>query len=102
DSLFEDIDTPEISALNEYMKLLDNKASKEEKLSFMEDHREVDWEKIEKNKDGTVGKGKLNNYLKDVQASYEFEEDSLGYILSSVQAMKDEESENNKEIKDLE
>lgn len=102
DSLFEDIDTPEIFAINQYMKLLDNKANKEEKLNFMEDHKEVDWEKIEKNKDGTVGKGKLNNYIKDVQASYEFEEDSLGYILSSVQAMKDEESENNKEIKDLE
>jgi type I restriction enzyme M protein len=102
DQVFQDIDTPQIAAMNLYIELLDNKATKEEKLNFMANHKEVAWEKIEKNKDGTVGKGKLNAYYKEVQASHDFEEDSLGYILTSVLAMKDEESNNNKEIKELE
>lgn len=99
--LFEDIDSPELSTLNAYLNLLDQKAKKDEKLEFIENHSEINWDKIEKNKDGTVGKGKLNDYLKQVQASHNFEEDSLGYILSSAINLKDEESANNKELKEL-
>lgn len=99
--IFEDIDNEEIASIKEYLKLLDNKAKKEEKLDFIKNHSEVNWARIEKNKDGTVGKANLNNYYKEVQQEYQFEEDSLGYILSKVQELKDEESENNKEAREL-
>ncbi len=100
--IFSEIETPEIKGIKEYIDLLDNKAKKDEKLDFMKNHTEVNWEKIEKNKDGTVGKTKLNNYYSELQKVYEFEEGSLGYILSTAQALRDEESENKKIIKELE
>lgn len=99
--IFQDIDTPEIAGIKAYLELLGNRAKKAEKIEFIKNHPEVDWDKIEKNKDGTVGKGKLNEYYASVQASYEFEEDSYGYILSAAQTLKDEESANNKESKEL-
>lgn len=101
DEVFQDIDTPEITGIKDYLNLLDNRAKKAEKEEFMISRQEVNWDKIEKSKDGTVSKSNMNNYYKTVQAAYEFEEDSYGYILSSAQALKDEESENNKEIKEL-
>lgn len=99
--VFQDIATPEITAIKDYLTLLVNRASKADKLAFMEGHKEVDWDKVAKNKDGTVGKTNLNSYYASLQASFEFEEDSYGYILSSAQALKDEETKNNKEARDL-
>lgn len=101
DELFQDIDTPEINGIKDYLELLDNRANKAEKVDFMKKHQEVNWGQIEKSKDGTVSKANMNNYYKMVQANYEFEEDSFGYILSNAQALKDEESANNKEIRTL-
>src|SRR5699024_1048562 len=102
DQLFGEVDTPEITALNDYLELLSNRASKDEKLNFMSDHPEVDWDAIPKNKDGTVGVSNARNYFQEVQTAFEFEEDSFGYILTKVMALRDEESRNNKAIKDME
>lgn len=99
--VFQDIDTPEISGIKAYLELLGNRAKKAEKVEFMRNHKEINWELIEKSKDGTVSKSNMNNYYKTVQAAYEFEEDSYGYILSAAQTLKDEESANNKESKEL-
>ena len=101
DKLFHDIYTPEITGIKAYLELLENRAKRAEKEEFMRNHNEIDWEKIEKSKDGTVTKANMNNYYKTVQADYQFEEDSYGYILSTAQALKDEESANNKEAKEL-
>lgn len=43
----------------------------------------------------------MNRYYKTVQATYPFAEDSYGYILSTAQALKEEESANNKEARKL-
>lgn len=99
--IFQDIDTPEIAGIKAYLELIGNRAKKAEKVEFMRNHKEINWELIEKNKDGTVSKSNMNNYYKTIQASYEFEEDSYGYILSAAQTLKDEESANNKESKEL-
>lgn len=99
--VFQDIDTPEIAGIKAYLELIGNRAKKAEKVEFMRNHKEINWELIEKNKDGTVSKLNMNNYYKTIQASYEFEEDSYGYILSAAQTLKDEESANNKESKEL-
>ncbi len=101
DELFENIETPEIAGIKAYLELLDNRAKKPEKEAFMRNHPEINWDRIEKSKDGTVSKPNMNNYYKAVQAAYEFEEDSYGDILSKAQALKDEESANNKEAKEL-
>lgn len=101
DEAFKDIDTSEITAIQSYLDLLERGATKADKEDFMSRHREVNWDKVEKNKDGTVGKGKMLKYYREVQGAYEFEEDTFGYILSKAQSLKDEDSKNNKEIKKL-
>lgn len=101
DELFQDIDTPEITGIKAYLELLENRAKRAEKEEFMRNHNEIDWNKIEKSKDGTVSKANMNKYYNTVQAAYQFEEDSYGYILSTAQNLKNEDSENNKEIKAL-
>lgn len=101
DEVFQEIDSPEISGIKAYLDLLDNRAKKAEKEDFMKNHPEVHWDQIEKSKDGTVSRSNMNAYYKAVQTAYEFEEDSYGYILSTAQALKDEESANNKEMKGL-
>lgn len=101
DELFEVIETPEIAGIKAYLELLDNRAKKPEKEAFMRNHPEINWAGIEKSKDGTVSKSNMNNYYKTVQGAYEFEEDSYGDILSKAQALKDEESANYKEAREL-
>lgn len=101
DKLFHDIDTPEITGIKAYLELLENRAKRAEKEEFMRNHTEINWDKIEKSKDGTVSKANMNNYYKTVQADYQFEEDSYGYILTTAQNLKNEDSENNKEVKIL-
>lgn len=101
DEVFKDIDTPQITAIKDYLELLDSRATKAEKEEFMKNRREINWDKIEKSKDDTVSKASMNNYYKVVQAAYKFEEDSYGYIISTAQALKDEESANNKEARAL-
>lgn len=101
DEILKNIDTEEIRIIKKYLNLLDNKSKKNEKLDFIKNHNEVKWDIIEKSKDGTVSKNNMNDYYKSIQTSYKFEEDSLGYILSQAKNLKDEESENNKEIKIL-
>jgi type I restriction enzyme M protein len=71
--IYADVDSPEIKTLNEYIALLDNKATKPEKLAFVENHGEVDWQKIETNKDGTYGKKKVNSYLQSLRADVDFD-----------------------------
>ena len=70
---YADVDSEEIRILNEYIALLDNKANKSEKLAFIEAHTEVDWQKIEANKDSTYGKVKVNAYLQTLRAGFEFD-----------------------------
>ncbi|WP_459540661.1 type I restriction-modification system subunit M [Negativicoccus succinicivorans] len=101
EELFEEIDTPEITGIKDYFYLLDTRAKKEEKETFMRDHPEIHWEQIPKSKDCTVTRANMNRYYKTVQAAYEFAEDSYGYILSAAQALKEEESTNNKEARKL-
>ncbi len=62
---FEDIETPEIRAINELLVLLANKAKKPEQEQFVQAHPEVQWAKIEANKNGTFAVGKVKAYLNE-------------------------------------
>jgi type I restriction enzyme M protein len=69
---FEEIETPEIRAINELLELLANKAKKPEQEQFVQAHPEVQWAKIEANKNGTYAVGKVKAYLKTLQANFTF------------------------------
>lgn len=95
DEIFKNTQTKEINAIKEYLNL----TKKDEKLEFINNCNEINWQNIEKSKDGTISKKNMNEYYKNLQNTHKFEEDSLGFILNSALNLKDEESNNNKEIK---
>jgi type I restriction enzyme M protein len=91
--IYGDIESEEINALYAYVELLDNKAKKPEKLEFIKTHKEVQWSKIEVNKDDTYSKTKVNNYLRELQSEFSFPEDSFEAKLVRVSELMAEESE---------
>lgn len=96
---FEEIETPEIRAINELLELLGNKAKKPEQEQFVQAHSEVQWAKIEANKNGTYAVGKVKAYLKTLQANFTFAEDSLEAKLFQVEDLLAQEKELKAEIK---
>ena len=85
------ISSPEIRGLEEYLKLLDRKAKKQEKLAFIENHSEVSWKEMEPNKDGTYGKTKVASYIGKLKLSVGFPVDSFEYVLAQAKELLDEE-----------
>ena len=101
DAIYDEVTSPELEELKAYMKLLDAKAKKDEKLDFINKHNNIAWDEIEKSKDGTVSKTNITKYYKSIQAKYKFEEDSFADILLRATALKDEDSNNSKEMREL-
>lgn len=96
---FEEIETPEIRAIHELLVLLANKAKKPEQEQFIQAHPEVQWAKIEANKNGTFAVAKVKAYLKTLQANFTFAEDSLEAKLFQVEDLLAQEKELKAEIK---
>ena len=96
---FEEIETPEIRAIHELLVLLANKAKKPEQEQFVQAHPEVQWAKIEANKNGTFAVAKVKAYLKTLQANFTFAEDSLEAKLFQVEDLLAQEKELKAEIK---
>jgi len=94
-----DIETPEIRALQELLKLIDSKAKKPEQVQFVQAHPEVQWANIEAKKDGTYAAAKIKAYLKTLQANFTFAEDSLEAKLLQVEDLLAQEKQLKSEIK---
>lgn len=101
DAIYDEVTSPELEELKAYMKLLDDRAKKDEKLDFINKHNNIAWDEIEKSKDGTVSKANITKYYKSLQAKHKFEEDSFADILLRATALKDEDSNNAKEMREL-
>ncbi len=87
------VETDETRTLGDYLDLLDAKAKKPEKLAFIAEHSEVDWSKIEANKDGTFGKAKVNACLTILRSSFEFPKGTFAHKLLSASTLLGEEKE---------
>ena len=85
------ISSPAIHDLEEYLKLLDRKAKKQEKLAFIEKHPEVSWQEMESNKDGTYGKAKVASYIRKLKLAVGFPIDSFEYVLAQAKELLAEE-----------
>ena len=97
--IYADVETEEITALTEYLALLDNKAKRPEKLSFIANCEKVDWQEIAANRDGTYGKANINKYIKQLQSAVTYSEDSYENKIVSINALLNEEAELKKAIK---
>ncbi len=97
--IYGDIDSPELSALEGYMDLLDAKADKAAKLQYIAAHAEVNWAQIEGS--SPYAKGKAIAYLKELQSAYTFAEDSFEAKMVNAEKLMNEEKNVKKEVKEL-
>ena len=94
DEILQDVESEEINALNKYMTM-----PKKEQLAFIKTCTDVDWDVIEKNKDGSCKKPSLTNRIQQLKMEYEFLEDSYERKLLSALRLSDEESAARRSVK---
>lgn len=97
--IFADVESEEINGLKSYLLLLDNKAKKPEKLDFINSNKQVNWENIDANKDGTYGKGNVNKYMVALQTQFKFPEDSFENKMVKAASLLQEEKDLKSQIK---
>ena len=90
-----DVDSEEISALKDYLKL----SKKEEKEEYIQNTSEVSWTSMITAKDGTYSKAVVNNRIKQLQMEYAFDEDTLENKLTTALRVMEEERLLKKTIK---
>jgi type I restriction enzyme M protein len=98
--LYKDIEMPELTALREYVALLDSKGNKKEKIEFISNHAEVNWRAISINASGTYNKKDVMIYISSIRANYEFPKESFASKLSSAAMLLEEEKDLKKKIKE--
>lgn len=75
--IFDDVSSPEIVELKKYLAMVQDKTGKSDLLDFISTCRVVNWEKMDKSKNGTYAKKAVTQYLKELQQNFTFEEDSF-------------------------
>lgn len=93
--ILQDVENDEIVAIKEYLKL----SKKKEKLNYIANCRDVQWNVIEFGQDGTCKKGSLTNHIKELQLMHKFPEDTFEGKLVMVQKLMDEENQAKKDLK---
>lgn len=92
----EDITDPEITSLATYKEL----KKKDEKLSFVAVHPEVDWEAMEQVKNGTYSAAIINKRIATLVDNYEFADGSWEYKVKSAIALLEQEKNLKVELKE--
>lgn len=93
------VENDEINTLQTYLELLAKKATKSEKLAFMEAKPSVNWKEMAANNDGTIGKPKVEAYIFSLQCAFDFPEDSFTCKLMKATELLSEEKELKDQIK---
>ena len=97
--IFADVESEEINALKGYLTLLENKAKKPEKEDYIKTHNEIDWLKMEANKDGTFANSAVNKYLIELQSNFTFPDASFEGKMVKTSSLLSEEKELKSQIK---
>lgn len=96
--IYEEADTPELAALDNYIVLFDRKEKKAEKLQYILDHKEVKWDGIEG--DAPYTKNRVLAYKKKLQKTFSFPEDSFEAKIVKADELMDEEKRVKKEVRE--
>ena len=95
--ILQDVVSPEISALQEYLTI----SKKSDKTDFIESHENVNWYAMQPSKDGTYSKTVVNKYIKALQMKYEFPENSAERCITAAVMLLDEVKEIKREVKEM-
>lgn len=98
--IFGDVESEEINGLKGYLKLLNDRAKKPDKMKFIQAHQLVWWREMEANKDGTYGRTTVNKYLFQLQSEFEFPEGSFDSKLVRTSSLLTEEKKVKAEVKE--
>lgn len=80
------VETEELSALNDYMSLLEQKPKKTDKVEYVKKIHVVNWKLIEISKDGTYSKKAVQRRINDIRFGYQFPKDSTEALLVKISA----------------
>ena len=94
EEIMNEVSTPETEILQNYLRI----SKKTEKLKFIEEYKEINWEKMILNKDGTYGKKEVNKYIADIKSTKTFEKGSYESIVVKTNALIAEEGLLKKDI----
>jgi len=97
--IFTDVESEEINALKGYLALLDNKAKKIEKETYINAYKQVVWAKMAANKDGTFSKTAINKYMVELQSAFTFPDDSFESKMVRTGSLLSEEKELKAQVK---
>lgn len=83
----ENVTTPEIETLRSYP------SNKKDKELFVTKHTEINWNSVEKDKNGGYGRTQINALIRDLQMQYPFSEDSYEARIKEVALLIEEEKQ---------
>lgn len=96
-----ELTSPEIERLNEYIKLLESKANEITQKSYIEEHKEVQWQEIKPNAKGLYNKTEVEKYVKRLKSLLSFESETLEDKINRASTLLVEEKELKLKIKEL-
>jgi len=94
--MMDEISTSETSTLKAYLEL----SKAKEKKDFIENHPELEWNRMTPNKSGTYGKPDVKKRIAEIKSDISFEEGSLEYVVKEVRNLINEEKALKKTIKE--
>ena len=97
----EEVTSPEIEILNQYIDLISSKANPSIKKAFIEEHSKVDWGKMNTNKQGVYNKKDVEKYIKNLQGLVSFEPSSFEDKLYRASVLLNDAKEIKAKIKEL-
>ena len=93
-----DVFNEEINALFQYLEL----SKKNDKLRFVDDHNEIQWDKIEPSSGSVFSKSAINKRINEIRRSHQFDVSSTEYVLIKADALFIEEKDLKKTVKAIE
>lgn len=93
--IYADVETEETNILNEYLLL----SKKIEQKEFINNHKSIDWSKMEANKDGIYTKTIVKDRILTIQMTFSFEKDSTEEKITNLYKTMEAQKEANRLFK---
>lgn len=96
-----ELTSPEIVVLTQYIELLESEANVITQKTYIDEHKEVQWQDIKHNAKGLYNKTEVEKYIKILKSLLSFEPETLEDKINKVSTLLIEEKELKLKIKEL-
>ncbi len=94
--ILDELTVPQEEVLERYLAL----GKSGEKISFVEEHREIDWDEITPSRNRVYGNSAVKKYIRELKSKISFDNDSYEGIIKRVITLLNSEKEIKREIKE--